>query len=378
MNVLHVYKTYLPDDFTGIPRVIHALAEGMASMGVTSHVLTVGSQKQGADLVVGRHSVHVAKQTFEIASNSMSWSAFGLFRKLAAEADIVNFHCPWPFGELLSITGNRKVPAVATYHSDIVRQKVLGTLYRPLQHRFLNSTDQIIATSPNYLESSVTLQRYRNKTAIVPIGMADAKADAGTVAGWRSRLPPNFLLFIGALRYYKGLAFLLDAARLTGLPVVIAGGGNRSLLGDDLPSNVTVLGLVDEADKLALLELCDALVLPSHLRSEAFGISLLEGARAGRPLISAEIGTGTSYINVHSETGLVVPPADVDALAAAMRAVATREVDVVAMGQAARRRYEQLFGATQMCNAYHEIYTSVLRERRSARPMTKTRKAELR
>ena len=67
-------------------------------------------------------------------------------------------------------------------------------------------------------------------------------------------------------------------------------------------------------DKIALLTLCHALTFPSHLRSEAFGISLLEAAMFGKAMISTEIGTGTSYVNVDGETGLVVPASDPGAL----------------------------------------------------------------
>ena len=67
-----------------------------------------------------------------------------------------------------------------------------------------------------------------------------------------------------------------------------------------------------------MFELCFAVLFPSHLRSEAFGISLLEGAMYGKPLISSEIGTGTTYINIDKETGLVVPPSDPIALREAM------------------------------------------------------------
>jgi len=59
-------------------------------------------------------------------------------------------------------------------------------------------------------------------------------------------------------------------------------------------------------------------VFPSYLRSEAFGISLLEDAMYGKPMISREIGTGTTYINIGGETGLVVPPSDSMALRQAM------------------------------------------------------------
>jgi len=84
-------------------------------------------------------------------------------------------------------------------------------------------------------------------------------------------------------------------------------------------SNIHFLGFLPDEDKVALLTLCYAVLFPSHLRSEAFGISLLEGAMYGKPLISSEIGTGTSFINIANETGFVVPPSDPLALRQAMQ-----------------------------------------------------------
>ena len=82
------------------------------------------------------------------------------------------------------------------------------------------------------------------------------------------------------------------------------------------------LGAIPDEDKVALLTLCYGVVFPSHLRAEAFGVSLLEGAMFGKPMISSEIGTGTSHVNVGGVTGLVVPPGDSAALRAALGAPA--------------------------------------------------------
>ncbi|WP_225246636.1 MULTISPECIES: glycosyltransferase [Rhizobium/Agrobacterium group] len=53
-------------------------------------------------------------------------------------------------------------------------------------------------------------------------------------------------------------------------------------------------------------------------RSEAFGLALVEAARAGKPMISCEIGTGTSFVNKHGETAYTIPPNDVASLSDAM------------------------------------------------------------
>jgi rhamnosyl/mannosyltransferase len=97
-------------------------------------------------------------------------------------------------------------------------------------------------------------------------------------------------------------------------------------------------------------------VFPSHLRSEAFGISLLEGAMYGKPMISSEIGTGTTYINIDNETGLVVPPNDPQAFSGAMRLLWEQPERAAEMGRRAEARYWELFTAERMAESYHALY----------------------
>jgi rhamnosyl/mannosyltransferase len=119
---------------------------------------------------------------------------------------------------------------------------------------------------------------------------------------------------------------------------------------------VDFVGPVGDDDKVALLTLCHALTFPSHLRSEAFGISLLEGAMFGKPLISTEIGTGTSYVNVNRETGLVVPPSDAIALREAMEKLWNNDRLAAALGVNARARFNKNFTAEKMVDGYVDLY----------------------
>ena len=121
------------------------------------------------------------------------------------------------------------------------------------------------------------------------------------------------------------------------------------------------LGSLPDDDKTALLMLCYAMVFPSHLRSEAFGISLLEAAMFGKPLISCEIGTGTTYINIAGKTGVVIPPCDAKALAQAMIMLWENPGVSVEMGRQAALRFEQVFTADRMVEGYAKVYRDLLR-----------------
>ena len=181
---------------------------------------------------------------------------------------------------------------------------------------------------------------------------------------WQRAIGSPFFLFIGSFRYYKGLHILLESMKGIDLPVVLVGIGalekELKMQAQQLNlRNTHFLGALPDKDKYTLLELCFSVVLPSHLRSEAFGITLVEGAMYGKPLISSEIGTGTTYVNIDHETGLVVPPANPTALRAAMVTLWNNPQLASHLGANARVRYEQLFTVNKMVRRYAEIYRSL-------------------
>lgn len=368
IKVLHFFKTYYPDSMGGIEQVIFQIAEGTRALGVQSEVLYLSPRGAARNEPVGSHLTHRSKLDLHVASTGFSLSAMKDFAELAGQADIVHYHFPWPYMDLVHFLARLNKPTVVSYHSDIIKQKWLLKLYQPLMNRFLSGVDRIVVSSPNYAAHSPVLTHFKDKLAVIPFGLDRAtypRATAEKLAYWRARLGERFFLFVGALRYYKGLDYLLQAAAINRLPVVILGGGflegqlkqQAAELG---LANVHFLGGLADDDKAALLELCYAFAFPSHLRSESFGISLLEAAMYGKPLISCEMGSGTTFINLADQTGLVVPPRDARALSQAMQRLWDDPAMAQAMGTNALRRYEEVFTASAMAGAYADLYRSLL------------------
>jgi glycosyltransferase involved in cell wall biosynthesis len=241
--------------------------------------------------------------------------------------------------------------------------------YRPLKRKFLASMDRIVATSPNYLATSDVLGKFANKVVVIPIGLDKATYPAlmpDRLQYWRDKVGCKFFLFVGVIRYYKGLHILLEAAKGTNCHIVIVGAGpieqELKIKATELGfHNIHFLGFLPDEDKVALLELCYGMVFPSHLRSEAFGISLLEGAMYGKPMISCEIGTGTTFINIADETGLVVPPSDPLALRQAMRYLWEHPEEAAEMGRRAEDRYWKYFTGNQMVMSYVDLYKNLVK-----------------
>jgi glycosyltransferase involved in cell wall biosynthesis len=293
--------------------------------------------------------------------------------------DVVHLHFPYPPGDLAYLAMSNRPPLVLTYHSDIVRQQTLLRAYRPLLSWTLRRAARIIATSPNYIASSPWLSRHAAKCVVFPSGVDIARftqVDPAKVAALRASIVPQnngsrpasqgLILFVGRLRYYKGLHVLLNAMPDVPGRLLIAGTGperdrlqaQAELLG--VADRVTFLGDVSDDDLPALYHAADVFVLPAHLRAEALGLSQIEAQASGVPCVSTELGTGTSYANQHGETGLVVPPNDAVALAAALnRLLADAELRQ-RMGAAAQRRAAALFSKERMVDGIEAVYRSVV------------------
>ncbi len=368
MRVLHVYKTYYPDTLGGIEQVIAQLGQGLTALGDENRIYTLSPDPEPAVLHRPEGQVHRSQVTVEIASNALSIRALSEFRRQVAWADVVHYQFPWPFGDLLHLLWARSKPSVVSYQSDIVRQKWLLRLYSPFMSRFLNSVSMVVATSPQYRDSSEVLGGLVAPVRVIPNGINESTYPVSSqqrLDYWRERTGEGFFLFVGVLRYYKGLNTLLEAARGFRGRIVIAGSGPEAdqlaqQVQRDGAGNVQLVGHVSDEDKMCLLQLSRAFVFPSHLRSEAFGMSLVEAAMCSKPMISCDIGTGTTYINDDGVTGWTVPPEDAAALRTAMHKLQDNPAQAAHMGVAARARFEQLFTAQRMAQAYHDAYREVV------------------
>ena len=371
MRILHLYKDYIPV-LGGIENHIRVLAEGQARRGHDVTVLAANRGWQTSIETVGGVRVVLAPRLGTIASTPICPSLPRWLSRL--EADVTHLHFPHPPGEVAHLLVGRAAGMVITYHADIVRQRHLLPLYEPLLRRVLGRANRILATSPAYIESSRFLRAVRDKCVVVPIGIDVGRFESRSGeprAPLRARwhLPPDrpVAVFVGRLRYYKGLDYLLRSLPLVpDLHLLLVGGGplwnSTRALAEALgvANRVVFTGDVDDGDLPACYAAGDLFVLPSHTRAEAFGTSIVEAMAAGLPVISTEIQTGTSWVNQDGVTGLVIPPCDPGALAAAMGALAADPARRSAMGRAGRARAHEMFEASMMVEAVEAVYRAVL------------------
>ena len=365
LRVLQIGKYYPPVD-GGIEDHVQAVVSGLAPryqvtvLAFNTSPRTVEEERDGARIVrvgsLGR-----------VLSTEMAPSYLGWFRRLR-DSDIVHLHTPNPLGELACLALPRRARLIITYHSDVVRQKLLAGANRIVLHRLMKRADRIIAFTDRYRRSSPVLARYPEKAAIIPHGVDLAAYDTNAaiearVSALRERFGPRIVLFVGRLVYYKGIEHLLRAMRgVPGAHLLIAGDGplrgdlQRQAAAQGLGSTVTFLGRISHEEKVACYRASRVLVLPATHRSEAFGLVQVEAFACGVPVISTDIDSGVPFVNQHGVTGLVVPPADAGALGAAIGELLEDEPRRREMGLAARRRGEQLFSRGVMLRDLLALY----------------------
>src|SRR6266851_4843866 len=168
LKVIQIGK-YYPPHVGGIETHLQALCEGLKE----SHdvqVFVAGDRRRDVDAIIDGVAVHRLGIQCSIAGApvcpTMPWKIY------RAGADIVHIHLPNPAGVLALLASGYRGPLVATWHSDVVRQRRLAKMFEPIQRRFLANCDALIATSPNYVASSPDLSRLRKRTAVIPYGIA--------------------------------------------------------------------------------------------------------------------------------------------------------------------------------------------------------------
>ena len=371
MRIVHLYKDYYPPVFGGIEQTVSRLALGAARAG---HEVTVlcsahGARRDRDEILDGVRVIRCAEWA-RAASTPICPGMPGRLARL--EADVLHLQFPSPPGEVSCLLAHRRTPMVVSYQADITRQAAVLPFYRPVIHAVLQRARVIMAASPQYIEHSAFLRRYRSKCRVVPLGIelepyADLARYNTEAAVLRARYGSGpLVIFAGRFRYYKGLRVLLNAmTHVRGTLVLVGGGGEESELRRlhtelGLGNRVYFAGSLDNAGLLAHYRAADVAVLPSILAAEAFGLVLIEAMASGLPVVSTELGTGTSFVNQHGETGLVVLPGDAGALAEALNHLLGNPELRQRMGQAGIRRVRDVFSADRMVATVLDVYRETI------------------
>lgn len=370
IKILQVNKLYYPE-IGGIEKTLQQISEGLNEDAEVDLKVLV-CQKKGKRQVDDVNGVEVYRcgSMGVVASVPISVSFIWKFRKMAKERDVIQFHLPFPLGDMACLLSGYKGKVVAYWHSDVVKQKKWMLLYRPVMECFLKRADVILVGEEGILNGSQYLNPYREKCKIVPFAVSNEILKAGgdylQKNGYKKRAGEKQLnfLFVGRLVYYKGCSVLIDAfAKLKiDATLTIVGDGvlKEELMhqteAQGVRNQVAFLGHVSDEKIRACMEEADVFVLPSVERSEAFGLVQLEAMAYGKPVINTNLPSGVPEVGIHGVTGLTVEPGDAEGLSEAMNWMCCYPKERYDMGKAARKRVEERYTQAILVKNIKRIY----------------------
>ncbi len=377
IKVLQINKVYYP--YTGgVEKVVQQIAEGLAEQ-TEMQVLVCNEKKQTVSETINGVKVHRSGSFGMFGNMPLSFRFIRDVKKMAMGQDILHFHMPFPVGDLAGLLSGYKGKVVVWWHSDVVRQKKMMLLYRPVMERFLKRADVIIVATQGHIDGSAYLKPYANKCVIIPFGVnpvIEEKADKWLAVKEieadtdKNTDKPLKFLFVGRMVYYKGCKILLEAFRnVKNAELTMIGDG---VLEEELKEMSTSYGLSDrvhfcgnvsDEDLEEAFAECDVFVLPSIARSEAFGLVQIEAMAYGKPVINTNLPSGVPYVSIHGKTGLTVEPEDVQGLTDAMNWMAEHPKERKEMGQKARARVKEEYQMHTMLSKVLNLYQSLCMEK---------------
>lgn len=341
MKILQISTYYLPN-FGGIEQVAFDFSRILKHQGNCVKVVCFNnSKKTVTDIYDGIEVTRIGYKK-KFASQAISLSYFFILKKLIKDfsPDVIHIHLPNPLIATYLLFLNPSCRITLHWHSDIVKQKRLKQLYYPFEKKILKRADKIIATSQIYAENSDSLSMYLEKVSIIPNIVCTkflddlSENDKKQISAIREKFNNKKLVFfIGVHREYKGLQYLVDAAKYltTDYVVLIAGKGP---LTDELKQkvlelslkNVFFIGSISEEEKKQYLWASDVYAFPSITKNEAFGIALAEALYCELPAVTFTIkGSGVNWVNQDCVTGLEVKEYSPEKYAMALMSVSKEQ-----------------------------------------------------
>jgi glycosyltransferase involved in cell wall biosynthesis len=366
------FGRFADSNFGGLERYVFELAKSLK--GEAQYTNIVASRSGSPDIEVVGETIR-ARPWLSLGGTpvcpSMVHHALRVHK--SGPLDIVHLQFPAdPMAHFAVMSLPPTVKRVITWHSDIVRQRILLKLYRPFLHRLLRAADAIIAATPAHFHSSTQLEIVRSRDIfhVVPYGIdVDRFADPPALASvLRKRYGSSFLIFaLGRHVYYKGFEFLVRALRRVPAATLVLGGQGpltanlrRMAQENGIANRVAFVGRIPDVDLPAYYHACDVFCMPSVEPAEAFGMVQVEAMAAGRPVVCCELHNGVTYVNRDGVTGLVVPSADADALATALQRLAEDPALRARLGKQARERARREFNLEAMARGTLGVYRRVL------------------
>ena len=323
-KILHI-SNYYPPNIGGIETtakdIVEVLKEKYKQRVICFNSIKGESKEELCDGIL----VSRVAYNFKKASQAISLSYRSKLKKIINDfkPDFIHIHLPNPFVAIILQSIKYRGELIIHWHLDITRQKFINFFYKPFQNSLLKRANLIIATSQRYLDGSANLKKYKYKTVIVPSLIHDSntvlsKENKENIKIIKEKYKKKFIgFFVGRHVKYKGLEYLIEAAKLLNDDYVILIAGEGKLT-EKLKkqaegiARIIFLGKIKYSELKEYMNACDVFLFPSISKNEAYGLALGEALLCGKPAITFTIeGSGVNWVNQNGITGEEVKNKDV-------------------------------------------------------------------
>lgn len=370
MKILQTLKYYAPSN-GGTETVVKNIVEGISaidsafkfSIYTNNHIKsyqTISSTEKNISVLKVATPLHFRSQPLNFYYPSLKKHIF--------ESDIIHHHYPFPNMELSLLRNKdllKKKKFIITWHANIQNSRWgwIKKFYTPMMEKLLDLADHIVVTSPQLFSTSDILDKYQKKIQIIPLSFDPLFQFDSEIFRKFPFERPFKLLFVGKLRKYKGVGFLIEAIKNLNVNLAIIGDGEEER---NLQEQVTHLNLSSRVkfyknvDNQRLSEFyadADLFILPSINEAEAFGVVQLEAMASGMPVINTMLNSGVPYVSLNEVTGLTVPPKDVVRLQEAIARICNDPILYETFSKNCLERVK-LFSREALAASYLKLYQS--------------------
>lgn len=356
LAVATYYRPYL----SGLTVYLQRLAESLRAAGQQVVVLTSRFPRGLPDTEV-RGGVPVVRVPvwLRVGKGVLMPGLYRRFWEEAESADVLWLVLPQADAAPLAwLAKKAHKPLVVSYLCDVTLgqgwgNRAMGALLAASHRRCLSLAHAVVALSQDYVSSSPLLREVRERVTVIPppVPRLTFSPEQVTVLRQRWQLQPGtpVIGFVGRVSREKGLHILAQAmpqvwasfpvARVVCVGPVGEVPGEKGYLKAvqeavrPFGERWLFAGVLAEEELAAFYGLCKVLVLPSLNSTEAFGMVQVEAMHCGTPVVASDLPGVREPVSM-TGMGLLVPPGDPPALAAALIQVLAGRVQVAADGPA--------------------------------------------
>jgi len=367
MKILQIVKYYDPCQ-GGMESVVKNIVEGIVDC-YNNAFFTIYSNSHNRNFVKRikeKNRETIIKEITPLYLKSQPLNLrYPSLKKLIDDNDIIHHHYPFPTMEFTLLRYLKQMSSkkfIITWHANIKnsRWSWIERMYNPMIDKLLERADAIVVTSPQLFEASEILKKYQQKVAVIPLSF-----DPKYYLSESKKYPENRcfeLLFVGKLRKYKGVEYLIKAVERLNVKLTIVGNGEEQSALEHLVNELNInekISFISNASDEKLSEiysLSDLFILPSINEAEAFGVVQLEAMANGLPVINTNLDSGVPFVSLNDFSGITVEPENVmDLKSAIEKIIHDKELYELFSSNALER--VKLFSREKMAEAYLNIYS---------------------